>query len=101
MSNLPTTPFVSRSQDVRIEALAAQIAERHGALLTIAAVALELHRTEGALRFVFASRQCQATPWVHALQASKIRMGRRVFFPADVAAAVMLQGDSIRAHATL
>jgi len=62
MSRLPTTPFVSRSQDVHIEALAAQIAEQHGALPTLAAVALELHRAEGALRFVLASRQYQATP---------------------------------------
>lgn len=87
-----------RSHHARVEALALSIAHKYGMLLTIPNVAIELHRSEKALRFAFSSWRCQDTPWVQALLASKIKMGRRVFFPADAVAAVMLQGDSVRPH---
>ena len=82
-------------RDARIQALADRIAEKYGTLLTIPMVAAELHRSEKAMRFAFSSWSCRETPWVRALLAGKIKMGRRVFFPADVVAAVMLQGDDI------
>ncbi len=83
-------------RDARIQALAARIADKYGTLLTIPMVAAELHRSEKALRFAFSSWRCQDTPWVQALLASKITMGRLVFFPADAVAAVMLQKGSVR-----
>ena len=58
-------------------------------------VAAELHRSEKAMRFAFSSWSCRETPWVRALLAGKIKMGQRVLFPADVVAAVMLQGHAI------
>ena len=85
-------------RDARIQALAARIADQYGMLLTIPDVATELHRSEKALRFAFSSWRCQDTPWVQALLASKITMGRRVFFPADAVAAIMLQKGSVRPH---
>ncbi len=87
---------IRRSHNARVEALALSIAHKYGMLLTIPNVATELHRSEKALRFAFSSWRCQDTPWVQALLASKIKMGRRVFFPADAVAAVMLRGDGIR-----
>ncbi|WP_297363478.1 hypothetical protein [Acidiferrobacter sp.] len=72
-----------------------RIADKYGTLLTIPMVAAELHRSEKAMHFAFSSWSCRETPWVRALLAGKIKMGRRVFFPADVVAAVMLQGDDI------
>ena len=87
-------------RDARIQALAARIADQYGMLLTIPDVATELHRSEKALRFAFSSWRCQDTPWVQALLASKITMERRVFFPADAMAAIMLQKGSVRPHAS-
>lgn len=88
-------PSLITDRDARIQALADRIAEKYGTLLTIPMVAAELHRSEKAMRFAFSSWSCRETPWVRALLAGKIKMGRRVFFPADVVAAVMLQGDDI------
>ena len=90
--------FLITDRDTRIQALAARIADKYGMLLTIPDVATELHRSEKALRFAFSSWRCQDTPWVQALLASKITMGRRVFFPADAVAAIMLQKGSVRPH---
>jgi len=89
---------IPRSHHARVEALALSIAHKYEMLLTIPNIATELHRSEKALRFAFSSWRCRDTPWVQALLASKIKMGRRVFFPADAVAAVMLRGDSIRPH---
>ena len=93
-----STSPTPRSHNARVEALAARIADKYGTLLTIPMVAAELHRSEKALRFAFSSWRCQDTPWVQALLASKITMGRLVFFPADAVAAVMLQKGSVRPH---
>ena len=84
--------------NARIQAPAARIADQYGMLLTIPDVAAELHRSEKVLRFAFSSWRCQDTPWVQALLPSKITMGRRVFFPADAVAAIMLQKGRIRPH---
>lgn len=91
---MPQYPLIA-DREARIQALADRIAEKHGTLLTIPMVAAELHRSEKAMRFAFSFWGCRETPWVRALLAGKIKMGRRVFFPADVVAAVMLQGDDI------
>ncbi len=91
-------PSPITGREARIQALADRIAEKYGTLLTIPIVAAEFHRSEKAMRFAFSSWSCRETPWVRALLAGKITMGRRVFFPADVVAAVMLQSDSVRPH---
>ncbi|MCY1394938.1 hypothetical protein D9M71_98660 [compost metagenome] len=81
-----STPDIDRVETAR--RLEQQLNERYGVVLNIDNLAEVFHRTPGGLRWTLA----QDNEFSRAINASRIRIGRRTYFRATDVAALLAGG---------
>lgn len=77
-----------------VDSVAGRLRERYGELLTDKETAAELKRTPASLRFLTGQAPELQSPWVRALLAGRIRMGRRICYQSGAVARVLTLGDA-------
>lgn len=83
-----------------VEGIANRLRASYGELLLLTETARELRKSVGTLKVTLASpRRRERYPWARRLADSRVRMGRRVYFPAAVVAEVIAFGDAVELDA--